>query len=516
MDVKVTFDRINVQNANDIGTVKILMLKGEAGDTVLTPDYAQVEQVITDWLDAHPEAVTTVQDRAVTVQKLASDVFDTIGIRRSASGNVVTMTDAAQNAPVKSIVALIEPLQTGSGDPTPSNIRPLTGWTSCRVYKTGKNLFSESDANWKNNYLINSSGDETSNSSYKYSQTYIRCKPSTLYNIQINKGTSTSVAVSVAYYDANRKFISRYVAVSSTGSTGILNGNFTTPAGAAMLRINVPKNSTTNIQINEGGYKEFANFGSVYTASWAENGVIYGGTYNPIAGTVIKEYAMVEFDGTEDWTYVNNFAFRSSLPIDCVLNTYKGNQSTGWCSHYKVMHGVYGDDIAATDMALAYANDMLTESDYRVYIRDTTYSDATTFAAYLAAQKTAQTPVTLVYKLAEPLTYQVTPFDITTLLELTNIWSEISTTEVNYTGDIETFVINRDKLVEGMIAGIEAKYKATQAYAAGDLLIVEDTLYEAATAIASGADLVVDTNITKTTVAENLGGSLPSAQGVSF
>ena len=516
MDVKVTFDRINVQNANDIGTVKILMLKGENGDTVLTPDYAQVEQVITDWLDAHPEAVTTVQDRAVTVQKLAADVFETIGIRRSETGGVVTLTDAAKNAPVKSIVAAIEPLQSGSGDPTPSNIRALSGWTTCKVYKTGKNLFFESDANWKNNYLINSSGEDTSNSSYKHTQNYMRVKPSTLYNVQINKGVSTSLAVSVAYYGEGRNFISRDVAVSSTGSTGIVNGDFTTPANCAYILINVPKTSTTNVMVSEGGYKEFANAGNVYTAEWSENGTIYGGTFDPISGTIVKEYAMVEFDGTEDWTYSNNFAFWTTLPTDCVLNSYKGNESTGWCSHYKVMHGVYGDDISATDKALAYANDRLSGSDYRVYIRDTTYSDATTFAAYLAAQKTAQTPVTLVYKLAEPLTYQITPVDITTLLELTNIWSSIAGVEVNYTGDIETFVINRDKLVEGMIAGIEAAYRATKAYSSGDLLIVDDTLYAASTSIASGATLTVGTNITKTTVAENLGGSLPSAQGVSF
>ena len=42
--------------------------------------------------------------------------------------------------PVKSIVCNIEPVQAGSGDPSPDNVRPITGHTGLNVYGTGKNL----------------------------------------------------------------------------------------------------------------------------------------------------------------------------------------------------------------------------------------------------------------------------------------------------------------------------------------------------------------------------------------
>lgn len=53
---------------------------------------------------------------------------------KSASGSIITITDGAENAPLKSCVVNIEPVQSGSGDPSPSNIRPISGWTQVNVW----------------------------------------------------------------------------------------------------------------------------------------------------------------------------------------------------------------------------------------------------------------------------------------------------------------------------------------------------------------------------------------------
>jgi len=50
--------------------------------------------------------------------------------------NTVSFADGANNAPVKSLTAQIDPVQTGSGDPSPSNVRPITGWTGCKIRHT--------------------------------------------------------------------------------------------------------------------------------------------------------------------------------------------------------------------------------------------------------------------------------------------------------------------------------------------------------------------------------------------
>lgn len=62
-------------------------------------------------------------------------------ITDTASGAIATIPDGAEDIPVTSLVANIEPKQSGSGDPSPSNIRPITGWTGCNVTRAGKNLF---------------------------------------------------------------------------------------------------------------------------------------------------------------------------------------------------------------------------------------------------------------------------------------------------------------------------------------------------------------------------------------
>lgn len=45
---------------------------------------------------------------------------------------VATFTDGTDNF-VKSLEVAIEPVQSGSGDPSPTNIRPISGWDECKV-----------------------------------------------------------------------------------------------------------------------------------------------------------------------------------------------------------------------------------------------------------------------------------------------------------------------------------------------------------------------------------------------
>lgn len=53
---------------------------------------------------------------------------------KGASGDIITITDGAENTPLKSAVVNIEPAQSGSGDPSPTNIRPISGWTQAKVW----------------------------------------------------------------------------------------------------------------------------------------------------------------------------------------------------------------------------------------------------------------------------------------------------------------------------------------------------------------------------------------------
>lgn len=62
---------------------------------------------------------------------------------KSVSGNPITLTDgSARNA--EGLVVTLEPKQSGSGTPSPTNVRPITGYTECVVDRDGKNLLISS------------------------------------------------------------------------------------------------------------------------------------------------------------------------------------------------------------------------------------------------------------------------------------------------------------------------------------------------------------------------------------
>lgn len=62
-------------------------------------------------------------------------------VEKTVTGNLITITDAKAE-PAVALSAAINFKQSGSGDPSPSNIRPITGWTEVNASVAGKNLFN--------------------------------------------------------------------------------------------------------------------------------------------------------------------------------------------------------------------------------------------------------------------------------------------------------------------------------------------------------------------------------------
>ena len=79
---KVLLDGEAVPNPETAGTEGQVLALDENGDpewkSVAAPSDAQVEAAVTDWLDEHPEATTTVEDGAITYAKLDSNLKGTV------------------------------------------------------------------------------------------------------------------------------------------------------------------------------------------------------------------------------------------------------------------------------------------------------------------------------------------------------------------------------------------------------------------------------------------------------
>ena len=52
---------------------------------------------------------------------------------KTVSGPIVSISDALA-APLRSLLVNIDPVQAGSGDPSPDNVRPISGWSAVNVW----------------------------------------------------------------------------------------------------------------------------------------------------------------------------------------------------------------------------------------------------------------------------------------------------------------------------------------------------------------------------------------------
>ena len=95
----------------------------ETDDTLTIPDAAADSKAVGDELSDLKNALTAVE------------IVDT------ASGAIASFADGSDGVPVKGLKVQLEPIQAGSGDPSPDNVRPISGGSSVTVDEDGEELF---------------------------------------------------------------------------------------------------------------------------------------------------------------------------------------------------------------------------------------------------------------------------------------------------------------------------------------------------------------------------------------
>lgn len=348
---------------------------------------------------------------------------------RTASGAVAHITDAIA-APFKGIVAQITPVQSGSGDPSPTNVRPISGWSAVNIYHAGVNMLY--DPQWVNGYTINTSGVVTENSSYRYTDTYYPCKGGGKLTGQALSVSSSKFAFTCAFYDASKTFIERIAFVgSSAWQTNALNvGTVTAPDNACYFRVACARSTNaTDITVEVGetasDYVSPAATTAVTFTVPSDPGTIYGGTLSIAEDgsvTLTKTMGYVNL-GTYPWSKNSaggDHAFRASISSRKV-----GLGTKAICERYEFEGNFILDGIATgPDMRLYFQR-----TNTNIWIKDSNFSDAATL-------KTSLSGVHLVYELAEPTVYTLTPITPLTALEgENNLWSDSGDISVTYLAD---------------------------------------------------------------------------------
>lgn len=397
-------------------------VQGETGNGIESVYLTATHGAVKTYTILFTDGTTTtfdVTDGEVTLAELAS-VLPT----DTASGSIASFEDGSDLFDYLSCVVNIEPIQAGSGTPSPDNVRPITGWPGCEVDVAGKNLFDKSVAVIGERY--NASGT-TSVANTRARSALIRVKPSTAYYFtDVIAGGDYSA---VWWYDKDENNVG-YNSIAGSAGTPV-SGGFTSPATAYYVGVNFLTSTIDSVQVEEGStatpYTPYQ--GTTYPVSWqTEAGTVYGGylTIAIVDGepktwvTAGRKYAVINdpdkwtvTTGTTDFRYTHSFSDRK---------TFSTSTEGFICSCFPV--GNSENNVrwrGASDFTFGIVSTSLTLEQVK------TLTESGNFV--------------ICYELATPQTYQLDPVQVACLLGQNNVWADCGDIEeVKYKADVQKWV----------------------------------------------------------------------------
>ena len=330
-----------------------------------------------------------------------------------ASGSIASFSDGADDLPVQDLVVQIEPVQAGSGDPSPDNVRAITGWIGVKVTRTGKNLLNPLyRTNLPNNIRYYYG---TGNATKLKKGTYTLSISQQVNGIYVNQYASTLLV----------KYNTTFITFTLDSETDGIAFDFYKSNG-------IDQNVTCQLELSSTATAYEPYQGETYDIQFpTEAGTVYGGSLDVTTGALTVDRAWYAFNGTESqWikssTYRGSF-YRSWSTMPSGIGI---NRGTFICSHAGYISNLseyaYGKCVSDSALNLWVIQDT-----------DATIDD---FKAFLAEQYANGTPVTVCYTLATPQTYQLNITEIRTLLGQNNIWADTGDTTVTYRADTKMFV----------------------------------------------------------------------------
>ena len=370
-----------------------------------------------------------------------------------ASGAIASFPDGADNVPMPSLKVTLEPIQSGSGTPSPDNIRPISGRAEVVSQRTGKNLipypFRDGDRTIDGiTWTMNSDGKLNAHGTSSRTSYY------GMYGIN---STSLSVLVpleSIGLQGGDTVTLSsnysQYVTVQCNKEDGTLvsmglsldgGGSVTkmlpTTAKYVYIGLRVLNGTSINqdnifVQLEKGStatdYEPYQ--GDTYTTDLGQT--VYGGTLDVVTGELVVDRAMVTLDGSSDeaWVFNDSYGgFRTYLE-DANIDGIPQEQLLSSSFIGNAQRGVY--HAGKQGVLLTYTATSGVDVKFVFFTTGTT--DISLWRTWLESN-----PTQLVYPLATPQTYQLTPQEVRTLLGTNNVWSD-GDVSVTYKADVALYV----------------------------------------------------------------------------
>lgn len=440
--------------------------------------------------------------------KSLSDLYDAAMISKTASGSIVTIEDGADDVPIKEMTVQIVPVQAGSGDPSQTNNRPISGWT-------GENLYRGDDK------VVIIGGEVlditvTGVHFHKYENGYMRIYGKS--TAVTSRGFISFTANQTSYYFSGFPTLSGYLYwFIYDNDTAQRVGDFRRTLSGEINEFVTGHSYAIAFRVNGANQSADVAFMPVISAVPTEP-TVYEIEFPSEAGTVYGGERTVNEDGTgtltSDWAYQR---------LQGTVTQYPGTgfellfYITGWQSGGAVH--IYGNGTAfepsyrMCNMMKSVSNVLNAKTDRGTF----SFSEGSTTAinrlygvypdgVNSASEMTewlANNDVYIAYKLQTPTTYDLTAEEVaSTLHGLNNIWADTGDISITYRADPTLATAEQAQAIKESIAYYQTDYTAKQAYVVNDLVYVEDVLYIVTSAIAQGATMTPNTNCRETTLNE--------------
>lgn len=453
---------------------------------------------VTDWLDENITQETGyVIDKSLTIEnaaadaKAAGDLIRASFVVGEASGSVASFTDGADNVPVKDLVVNIQPKQAGTGDPSPSNVRAISGWTEANIYRFGKNIFSSPNAE---NDTVEKESTPYYGTIFPYSLPQTTVTISAVVSTDAPNATQCRIALRNATGGA---VMNTYLPVSAPNRSSVTINLTSYEKVDRIYWYSAAATSDTNsatftdIQIEIGSTAtayEPHNVTTYPVFFGSSAGTVYGGTLDVTTGMLTVDKAIVTYDGTTTvltGKINNQNVFYAPRQACALLSDYRGEMYSDRMPTLKdrtYLNGVVGVSGATSTAAQGYL--YISNGD-----ESTTVTEMNTWLI--------TNPVTIVYPLATPITYQLTPTEVASLLGNNNIWSDTgSVASCEYRADTKLYLEKLTNPDDDMVANANIT--------SGSYFMVNNNLYLATANIANGGAITPGTNCTATNLAAAL------------
>ena len=372
-------------------------------------------------------------------------------ITDTASGTIASFPDGADGYPLKECVVNIEAVQSGSGDPSPTNVRPISGWSSAKVTRTGKNLlkhrvYSGTTANI--DWVIYDDGTVTFNGTANGTcVVYIANDDTNFYipwgNYILSDDYPNKTGSWGAFLSLRKN--GSYVAqdLVTTYGVGVSSKAFST-SGYDYGNVTVGIYIASGTQLNNAVFKPMIRISSDTDA-----------TYEPYLGTTFTiSLGDTRYGGTLDVTrgklrvthgYVTEQDFGSVPGVNArglhyanVLTTYPSAvvNGNGISSMLPLKNGDAG--WGSSDPCFSIGSSTFPA---RVYGNFTT----------LAEFKEQYADLQIVYELATPVEIDLTPTEITTLLGINNVWADTGDIDLTYCADTKLYLDKKVAALQALI-----------------------------------------------------------------